>query len=248
MKLQLIRNATLRVHYGGADILVDPLLGGAGVYPPIPRTSNDRRNPLVELPVPVEELIHPDLILVTHVHRDHWDEAAASLLPYETPLVCQPDNEDLLKNQGFKNVLPVEAALEWKHIGIRRTSGRHGTGDIAVAMGPVSGFVLKADGEPTLYIAGDTVYYLEVEQAIQAYQPEIIVVNAGGARFLEGDPITMNAEDIQRVCRLAPYSRIIAVHLEAINHCLETREELRARLTAAGCIAQVDIPQDGEWL
>ncbi len=37
-----------------------------------------------------------------------------------------------------------------------RTSGRHGSGQIGEQMGAVSGFVLAAAGEPTLYIAGDT--------------------------------------------------------------------------------------------
>jgi len=54
----------------------------------------------------------------------------------------------------------------------------------------------------------------------------VIVVNAGGARFLEGDPITMMPQDVIHVCKAAPHAQVIAVHMEAINHCLLTRGEL----------------------
>ena len=52
---------------------------------------------------------------------------------------------------------------------IARTEGRHGTGEIGEAMAPVSGFVLAAPGEPTLYIAGDTILCDEVRAAVAEY-------------------------------------------------------------------------------
>jgi hypothetical protein len=69
-------------------------------------------------------------------------------------------------------------------------------------------------------------------------------VNAGGARFLEGDPITMTAEDMVHVCRAAPHAQVVAVHMEAINHCLVTRKDLAHAAHAAG--VKVKIPEDGE--
>jgi hypothetical protein len=73
-------------------------------------------------------------------------------------------------------------------------------------------------------------------------------VNAGAARFLEGDPITMTAEDVARVCRAAPEARVIATHMEAINHCLLTRAELAEALAEQGLADRVEIPADGENL
>jgi len=35
---------------------------------------------------------------------------------------------------------------------------RHGTAEIGRRIAPVSGFVLRAEGEPTLYVAGDTIF------------------------------------------------------------------------------------------
>jgi hypothetical protein len=74
----------------------------------------------------------------------------------------------------------------------------------------------------------------------------MIVVNAGGARFLERDPITMTAENVVQVCRAAPNATVIAVHMEAINHCLVTRADLTQAASAAGI--NVKIPGDGEVL
>lgn len=115
-------------------------------------------------------------------------------------------------------------------------------------MAPVSGFVVRAEGSPGLYVAGDTIWCDEVEQALQTHSPEVVVVNAGAARFLEGDPITMTAEDVAQVCRSAPEARVIAVHMEAINHCLLTRNELAEALDGQGLAGRVEIPADGETL
>ena len=113
-------------------------------------------------------------------------------------------------------------------------------------MAPASGYVLQHEGEPTLYIAGDTIWCHEVQEAIHRFHPQVIVVNAGGARFLQGDPITMTPEDVIHVCKAAPHAHLIADHMEAINHCLVTRSELARAAHAAG--VKVTIPEDGELI
>ena len=115
-------------------------------------------------------------------------------------------------------------------------------------MAPVSGFVVQAENSPSFYVAGDTVWCEEVQEAPLAHRPDVIVVNAGAAQFLEGDPITMTAEDVARVCREAPEARVIANHMEAINHFLLTRTELATALDEQGLAGRVEIPADGETL
>jgi L-ascorbate metabolism protein UlaG (beta-lactamase superfamily) len=144
------------------------------------------------------------------------------------------------------NAAAVHDARNWSKICITRTGGQHGTGDIGKAMAPVSGYVLQNEGEPTLYMAGDTIWCREVSDTIAQFHPDVIVLNAGGARFLQGDPITMMPSDVIHVCRAAPRAKIMAVHMEAINHCLVTRDELAAAIKRAG--AEVMIPDDGEAL
>ena len=244
MHLTLVRNATLDVRVAGLRLLVDPQLDPAGARPAVPDTPNPRRNPLVELPEPPEALIGGlDAVLVTHLHQDHFDDTARRLLPRDTPILCQPEDAERLRGDGF-TVRPVEE-LRVGDLAIARTGGCHGTGEIGRRMAPVSGFVLRAPGEPVLYIAGDTILCDEVRAALAEHAPDVVVVNAGAARFLEGDPIVMDAGDVVALAREAPHARIVAVHLEAVAHATETRADLRARLAAEGLTGRVAVPEDG---
>ena len=246
MRLRLIRHATVLVKAAGRCVLVDPMLDPAGARPPVEDTPNQVRNPLVELPEPAEVVVGGlNALLVTHLHRDHLDETAIRLLPDDLPLFCQPEDADTLRGHGFVDVRPVDDALDWDGVRITRTGARHGTGEIAEALAPVSGFVLEAPGEPVLYVAGDTIWCDEVAAALDRHRPDVAVVNAGGARFLEGDPIVMTTDDVVTVARHAPDARVVAVHLEAINHCLQTRADLHQRLHDEGLTGRVTVPEDG---
>jgi L-ascorbate metabolism protein UlaG (beta-lactamase superfamily) len=246
MRLRLIRHATLIVELAGQCVLVDPMLDPAGARPAVENTANDRRNPLVDLPEPVELLVRNlGAVLVTHLHADHLDETAVDLLPKDVPVLCQPPDESVLRDRGFTDVRPIGSTGELGTISLARTGGRHGSGRIAELLAPVSGFVLSAPGEPSIYVAGDTVWCEEVEAALDEHRPDVVVLNAGGARFTEGDPITMTAEDIAAVAAHAPGAQVVAVHLEAINHCLQTRADLHQRLHVDGLERRVTVPEDG---
>ena len=247
MQIQLIRHATLRVSMGGHTVLVDPMLSAKEEMDPVQNASNTRRIPLVELPFSPDEILKDvDVVLVTHTHRDHWDDAATNLVPKTLPILCQPEDEAQFRQWGFVDVLPVQTSIQFDNLNVTRTAGQHGTGDLARQMAPVSGFVLRAENEPSLYIAGDTIYCPDVERAIEQHDPHVTVVNAGAAQFIMGDPITMTAKDVAKTCRRAPNSTIVAVHMEAINHCLLKRAHLEAELDREGLKGRVRIPKDGE--
>jgi L-ascorbate metabolism protein UlaG (beta-lactamase superfamily) len=246
MELRLIRHATLTVAIGDRRLLIDPMLADAGTREAIPGTANPRPNPLVELPEPAASLTAGlDAVLVSHLHEDHIDAEAAALLDGRFPVACQPGDEAALRGQGFEDVRAVGGATAVAGIGVTLTGGRHGTGDIGRQMGRVSGFVLRAPGEPTLYVAGDTIWCDEVEHALAEHDPDVVVVNAGAARFLVGDPITMDAGDVVATARAAR-GAVVAVHMEAMNHCGLTRAALREAARDAG--VEVAIPADGEML
>lgn len=249
MRIRLIRHATLFVEYGGHTLIVDPMLDDTGARPAIEDSPNPRNNPLVPLPMDTAAVLKGvEAVLVTHTHSDHWDSTAATLISKRLPLFAQVEDEAKFRSQGFAAVSALRDAVVWNGIEITRTGGQHGTGEIAKMLAPVSGFVLRAAGEPTLYIAGDTIWCSEIQDAVSRFRPKVIVLNAGGARFLEGDPITMTADDVTRVCQASPTSQVITVHMEAINHCLLTRADLAFQLEAARVIHQVAIPGDGDWV
>lgn len=112
-------------------------------------------------------------------------------------------------------------------------------------MGGVSGFVLK-DQHETVYIAGDTIWCVEVKEALDKHKPQLIIVNSGAPKFLTGGPITMTAADVVSVHQSLPESRVVAVHLEAVNHCTINRADLKNALVEAGISKdKVFVPEDG---
>jgi hypothetical protein len=48
-----------------------------------------------------------------------------------------------------------------------------------------------------------------------------------------------------RVCWTLTTTQVIAVYMEALNHCFLTRSDLRERLEQENLLGQVEIPEDG---
>ena len=249
MQLQLIRNATLRLGYAGHTILIDPDLAAKHSRPSFTGRS---LNPIVDLPLPLAEIVAGiDLLLVSHLHRDHFD--AIEPIPLALPVFCQPGDEARIAERGFTHVTPVADALEWGGISLIRTAAQHGTGEVGRTMGAVAGFVLAAPGEPTIYWAGDTVLYDEVYAALARYRPDIIITHSSGARWPdpagERQLIVMDAAQTIAVAQTAPASTVIATHMEALDHATVSRAELRAAADAAGIPpTRLLIPADGDKL
>src|SRR4051794_35211210 len=137
MHLTLVRHATLSVRAAGLRLLVDPQLDPEGAREPVPGTPNPRPTPLVDLPEPPEAVVDSvDIVLVTHLHGDHFDPTARRLIPAATPLVCQPPDADRLRADGFTDVRPGEDELTLDRLTVARTGGEHGRGEIGAKMAP----------------------------------------------------------------------------------------------------------------
>ncbi|MFJ6678225.1 MBL fold metallo-hydrolase [Microbacterium sp. NPDC091382] len=249
MKITQVRNATLLLEVGGIRILVDPMLGAKASQPGF---ASERRNPLVDLVVPLADLLEPDVVVVTHTHSDHWDAAAAALLPRDVAVLVQHD-EDAVKvaEAGFTGVIVLDEPTTVRGVTFTRTGGQHGSDATLAAaprLGEVMGVVIAHSAEPTLYVAGDTVYHPAVEAALDAHSPDVVVLNTGEAVLPGLDPILMGAEDVVRVHGLAPDARIVAVHMESLDHCTVTRADVRAVAAAHGISASVLVPEDGDTL
>ncbi|EOP91873.1 UPF0173 protein yddR [Bacillus cereus HuB4-4] len=249
MNIHQIRNATIVVEYAGKRFLIDPMLAEKGTYPPFPNSPRqDQNNPLVSLPVSVENIINNiDAVIVTHLHLDHFDEAAQRILPKDIKLFVQNEEDATeVRNAGFKNVGVLQEDTIFEGIQLLKTKGEHGRGEILKLAGLVCGVVFKHQSEKTLYVAGDTVWYDEVQKVIDTHKPEIIVVNGGDNQFFEGGSLIMDKEDIYKVYKAAPNSQVIVVHMEAVNHWNLSREELKSFINEKGISSTVSVPDDGE--
>lgn len=198
MKIRQIRNATLVLDIGETRILIDPWLGPASeVFP----------GPTVPLVVPIPEIVDVNGVILTHLHPDHWDTTAIKNLPSDIPIFTQHaadrdrvrgGNAQIVEATGevwytkvegknFTNVGVLTGNPEFEGVKLKKVPGKHGS-DFALQaaydiLGDVMGVGLTHPDEPTLYIAGDTVWNEYVEETIAEYQHDVIVVNAGNAKL-----------------------------------------------------------------
>ncbi|WP_426239140.1 MBL fold metallo-hydrolase [Pararhizobium sp. DWP1-1-3] len=244
MKLQLIRNATLKLDYAGRTVLIDPYLAPKHTLPSFTGRSP---NPMVDLPVGIDDILDGvELVIVSHLHDDHFDSVAMQRVPKHLPLFCQPGDEATIREAGFTNVTPLTGSATWEGLTLTRREGSHGLGPVVDLMGSVMGFSLEAAGEPSIYWAGDTVLYPPVAAVIRDTKPDIIITHSCGARW-DGDLIVMDAVETVSVCEAAPDAVVIATHMEALDHATISRQDLLQAAEDKGIApSRLLIPADGE--
>ncbi len=257
VKVQLIRNATVKIDFSGTTFLVDPMLSAKGEFPGFPGTyRSELRNPLVDLPFSAKEVLDSvEAVVVTHTHTDHWDEAAQKAIPKDLPVFTQNEADaKMIRSQGFKDVRVLDGSTTFKGVKLSKTGGQHGT-DLwfadpvrSEAMGPVMGVVFSAPQTKTVYVAGDTVWRPEVDQALEQHKPDVVILNTGSALMsgFEQHPIIMGKQDTLQATKAAPNAAIVAVHMDSVNHMSLSRKELSEFVKGQKIEKSVLIPADGE--
>lgn len=255
MNFQQIRNATVTITYAGKKFLIDPWLADKGTFPPIP-AENQESNPMVDLPMPIDEIIKDvDAVIVTHIHPDHFDEVAIKVIPKDTKMFAQNEEEaEAFKSFGFMDVEVLkENGTLLGDIKLTKTNCIHVADEEAMSYfkqfnvtSEACGVIFSNPNEKTVYLAGDTIWYHDVKKAIDNHNPEVIILNAGGAQFTTGGHIIMNTNDVYEVYKAAPQAKIISSHMEAVNHARVTRKALKQFAYEKGMYSNILIPADGE--
>lgn len=257
MKFQQIRSATSIVTFAGKRFLIDPMLSEQGTYPSVPdTTSTGRGNPDCALPCAVEKLFDVDAVIVTHLHFDHFDEAAIQLLPKRLPLFSQSEEEAVtLSSYGFKDVRVLcEDGINFENVSLYRTECDHGSSSLVTMnsyrdMGyseKACGVVFESPQEKfRFYLAGDTIFCSYVVDAIEKFQPDVVAVNAAGAQFPLGHLLIMNQYDVRSLMRSYPKLNVIATHVEGVSHATVNRSMLR-EFAADNHLDRLAVPNNGE--
>ena len=244
MKVTQIRNATILIEFTFKDkkhgILVDPMFAPKGAIPSLIYAARKRRrNPLVDLPINTEDLkARVICCLITHCqkgHFDHLDRAATKWLRENNILVfCSKQDSTFLTNKGLK-VCDLDPSLETCFLSgsIGLVSCIHGKGIIGKMMVHGYGYHIELSGEPSIYITGDTILTKEVKAFVSRTQPDIIVLPAGEANFDLGSEIIMGLPDAIEMGKLSS-GKLIANHLEALDHCLVTRHSIQSEIKIRG--------------
>lgn len=251
MKVHHLRNATLVIETGDNFILVDPMLGKKGTAGPTFTLFRfkPQRNPIVDLPNNAMDIVEKTThCLLTHLHPDHLDKEAEHFLRTKQILViCSIKDEATLRKKGLNVSQTVDYWKESLFLGgkIQGIPAVHGYGFVAKPMGNVMGFYIELPNEKSMYLSADTIYTEDVHKVLTQLKPEIAVVASGTAQLDIFQPLLMRMDDILKFVKNAP-NKVIANHLEAVNHCPTTRKHLEAEVTKIGLSDKVFIPNDGE--
>lgn len=253
MKLTQLRNATLVVEFesatGPVSMLVDPMLARKGTLPTLRWLGpGRRRNPVVDLPESSPAILERvTCALITHCQRGHFDHLDGAGIRFlkerDLPVWCMPKDTTYLEKRGLR----VQTLGPPGFFGgaINPIACVHGRGLVGHLMEHGFGYFIELPGEPTLYLAGDTLLTEDIKERLARLRPDVSVFPAGGARFDLGTEIIMNGHDVCEAAAFTP-GVLIANHLEALDHCPTTRAELRRLADEAGLGERVRIPLDGE--
>lgn len=259
MKITQIRNATLKIEYGGHVFLVDPWLvekGGMGAFRNFPyfcvRPEQETiPMPMRDLPMPIPDILSGvDALILTHLHPDHIDMEAdgtiGHILPKNLPVFVDDVNDaHVLLKSGFTDVTVLYSNSEFGSVNIKWTPCRHGS---KIPMCPACGVIMQAPGEKTLYIAGDTIWFDGVKDTLEKYRPDIMIVNACAATLQVYGRLIMDAEDVAKTYEAALQAKIIVSHMDVVTHAMLTRQDMRKFIDDNNLAEAVLMPDDGESL
>lgn len=239
------------IETGDKVILIDPMLSKKGKAGPTFTLFRfkPQRNPVIDLPDNAYEIINKTThCLITHLHPDHLDKEAERFLKAKNiPVICSVKDKEILQKRGLNVIQTVDYWKETAFLGgkIQGIPARHGYGFIAGPMGNVMGYYIEFPDEKSVYLSSDTIYTEAVDKVLLEFKPGISVLACGSAQLDVFQPLLMNMEDIIKFIRKAP-GKVIANHLEAVNHCPVKRDRLFQDLKKEGLSDKTFIPEDGE--
>jgi L-ascorbate metabolism protein UlaG (beta-lactamase superfamily) len=192
--LTFLGHATVLIELGGLRILTDPILV-------------DRLMFLTRVVRPLDPALFAavDLVLISHLHRDHFDRLSLDRLDAEPELVVGPGGRALASRWGWSRVTElapgqshrvgdvVVTAVPAAHPGSRPPFGPRGT---------AVGYLLES-GPARLYFAGDTDLFPAMRTMIPGeLDVALLPVGGWGPRLGSGhlDPVRA----VEAAARLRP--------------------------------------------
>lgn len=254
-EILFIGTATVLLRYAGFTILTDPnfLHKGEHVHLHYGIRSARRTNPAIEM----EELPQLDLIVLSHMHEDHFDRVVEQKLDKNLPIITTPHAAAKLKQKGFQ---ATQALDTWETLTVTKGDnllnisampGRHGPGVLNALLPPVMGSMLEFQNSTKetkyrLYITGDTLLYEQLQQIPQRYPDiDLALLHLGGTKVF-GILLTMDAvQGVQAIKIIAPHVAI-PIHYNDYTVFKSPLEDFMKAVTAAGLETQVQYLSHGE--
>jgi L-ascorbate metabolism protein UlaG (beta-lactamase superfamily) len=216
------------IEWAGLRLLTDPTFDEPQTYPDPDGT------PLVKTRGPaiaIDALGAIDLVLLSHhEHEDNLDHSGATLLT-GTVLSTPEAAADL---PGVMGLAPWEQHYV-DNVTITAVPALHGPPGCESYMGTVTGFVLEAPGEPTIYVSGDNASLDCVREIGARFATiDIAVLFAGAARVPSIDaPLTLTSADAATAAAILGATTTVGLHTDDWEHFSESREQLEAAFAGA---------------
>jgi L-ascorbate metabolism protein UlaG (beta-lactamase superfamily) len=202
---------------GGKRIYVDPWLGN-------PKCPESEKQP---------ERI--DVIAITHGHSDHVGEAVELTKQFQPEVVAMVELKGWLGSKGAPvGELPgpnkggtVEAAA----VSFTLTNAFHSSSsDEGDYLGEAAGIVVGLENGTTIYFAGDTCVFGDMELIGRIYSPDVAVLPIGGH-------FTMDPREAGVALELLGTKRCIPCHYGTFPLLKGTPDELRQHAPGVDVIA-----------
>jgi L-ascorbate metabolism protein UlaG (beta-lactamase superfamily) len=247
VKLTLVGGPTALLEYAGLRWLTDPALSPPGEYAGgLVKTTRPAIGP--------EALVPVDVVLLSHEHHsDNLDPAGREFLPRAGRV--------LSTMQGAERLSGNATGLEpWSSVDVERPGGtpvsvtavpaQHGPDGTDHITGPVIGFVLRADGEDTVYVSGDNAS-LDVVRGVAERVGEIdlAVLFAGAVQLayrFDGAYLTLSSDRAAEAAKLLGVRAALLVHFEGWTHFTQGARELRAAFAGNGVSDRLVLAERGE--
>jgi L-ascorbate metabolism protein UlaG (beta-lactamase superfamily) len=252
--IRFIGNATVLIRFGGLTILTDPTFIHRHERVSIGYGMHSTR--LTDPAMGIADLPPLDLIVLSHFHGDHFDQAAERGLDKSVPIVTTRSAATVLQSKGFRQSKPLETwstmLVEKGDLRLRITAlpGRHGPAVAHVLLPPVMGSLLEFQAPPAppfrLYITGDTLVYDDLREIPRRYPDiDLALLHLGGTRVL-GLLVTMDAAQGVEMLRLVQPRRAIPIHYNDYDVFKSPLSDFRQAVEAAGMEDRVHYLTHGQ--
>ena len=253
--ITFIGTATVLIRYGGITVLTDPnfLHRGERVRLGYGLRSTRLTDPAIEF----DALPSVDLVVLSHLHEDHFDRVVQRRLPDVMPIVTTPHAADGLAHRGF---MATHALTTWQTLECRKGDmrlritampGRHGPRLVSRLLPPVMGSMLEFETidenrRVHIYITGDTVVFRSIREIRARYTDiDLALLHLGGTRVL-GILVTMDARGGVDMIRTVSPRMSIPIHYNDYDIFTSPLSAFQAEITRAGLDSHVRYLRHGE--
>jgi L-ascorbate metabolism protein UlaG (beta-lactamase superfamily) len=252
--LYFIGTATMLIRYAGFTILTDPNFLHQGEYVRLGYGLRSRR--LTEPAVPFDALPPFDMVLLSHLHEDHFDRKVEARLDRHTRVVTTPHASSALSRKGFSSVVGLATWEETRFLRngvvLRITSmpGRHGPALLSALLPPVMGSMLEFVKQEQIllriYITGDTLVFDGLRDIRRRYgYLDQAILHLGGTRAL-GVLVTMDGKEGVELLKLLQPKIAIPIHYNDYTVFKSPLSDFQNRVRSAGFEDRVRYLAQGE--